>query len=124
FQEDSLALMRRAVRSAGMSLPLIILYTLGPRPELLHVVVLGLAVFGTAGLVRGRTWSVFALGAAGALALADGLGYIGATAQGYMLMDPAGSLLLSGPIFPILAGGLLIVPLMFARPMARFLRAA
>ncbi len=124
FQEDSLALMRRAVRSAGMSLPLIILYTLGPRPEMLHIAVLALAVFGTAGLVRGRTWSVFALGTAGALALADGLGLIGATAQGYMIMDPAGSLLLSGPIFPILAGSLLIVPAVFARPMARFLRQA
>jgi hypothetical protein len=37
FQEESLVLLRRAVKSAGMSLPLLILYTLAPAPEALHM---------------------------------------------------------------------------------------
>ncbi|MCA9689153.1 MAG: hypothetical protein KC636_06050 [Myxococcales bacterium] len=124
FQEDSLALMRRAVRSAGMSLPFLILYVLGPKPELHQLLALGLASAGFVALVRGRTWSVFALGTAGAIALADGLGLFGAPAIGRMMLDPVGSLQLSGPIFPLLAGGLLIIPALFARPMLRFLRRA
>ena len=77
---------------------------------------------GLAGLIRGRTWSLFALGGAGMIALLDGLGCFGAPAVGYMLLTPNGSLILSGTIFSILAGTLLIVPMIYAKPMLRFLR--
>ena len=56
FQEDSLALMRRAVRSAGMSLPFLILYVLGPKPELHQLLALGLASAGFVALVAGIMW--------------------------------------------------------------------
>lgn len=122
FQEESLVLMRRSIKSAGMSLPFLILYTLGPRPELLHLVVLGLGVAGIAALLRARTWGVLAAGTAGALALADGLGLFGAPTHGYFLTSPSGTLMLHGPLFALLAGLMLLVPATFARPIARFLR--
>ena len=122
FQEESLILMRRAIKSAGMSLPFLILFTLGPRPELLHLAILGLGVAGVAGLLRARTWGVLASGTAGALALADGLGLFGAPTHGYFLTTPSGSLILHGPGFALLAGLMLLVPVTFARPIARFLR--
>lgn len=124
FQEESLIQIRRAVKSAGMSLPLLILYTLAPRSGSLGLVALGLGVAGFAAMVRGRTWGLFALGGAGSLALADGLGLFGAPAVGYMLLTPSGSLILSGTIFAILAGSLLAAPLSFTRPIVRFLRRA
>lgn len=122
FQEESLVLMRRAVRSAGMSLPFLILFTLGPRPELLHLTALGLGVAGVIGLLRARTWGLLATGAAGALALADGLGLFGAPTHGYFLTTPTGSLILHGPGFALLAATMLLVPFSFARPLARALR--
>lgn len=122
FQEESLVLMRRAIKSAGMSLPFLILFTLGPRPELLHLAALGLGVAGVVGVIRGRTWGLLAAGAAGAIALADGLGLFGAATHGYFLTTPSGSLILHGPGFALLAGSMLLVPLAFARPLVRFLR--
>jgi hypothetical protein len=122
FQEESLILMRRAIKSAGMSLPFLILFTLGPRPELLHLAALGLGVAGVAGVLRGRTWGLLATGAAGAIALADGLGLFGAPTHGYFLTTPSGSLILHGPGFALLAATMLLVPLVFARPLVRFVR--
>ncbi|MEZ4451593.1 MAG: hypothetical protein R3B09_19130 [Nannocystaceae bacterium] len=122
FQEESLVQLRRAVKSAGMSLPLLILYTLAPRSDALGLAALGLGVAGFAALVRGRTWGLFALGGAGTIALADGLGLFGAPAVGYMLLTPSGSLILSGTIFAILAGSLIAAPLSFTGPILRFLR--
>lgn len=123
FQEESLILMRRAIKSAGMTLPFLILYTLAPRPELLQLVALGLGVAGIVGLVRGRTWGLLAAGAAGGIALVDGLGLLGGPAHGYFLTSPAGSLILHGPGFALLAALMLLVPLAFARPLTRWLRA-
>jgi hypothetical protein len=123
FQEESLILMRRAIKSAGMSLPFLILFTLGPRPELLHLVALGLGAAGIVGLVRARTWGLLAAGGAGAIALADGLGLFGAPTHGYFLTTPGGSLILHGPGFALLASLMLLVPLAFARPLTRWLRA-
>ena len=122
FQEESLTQLRRAVKSAGMSLPLLILYTLAPRTDMIELTALALGVVGLAGLVRGRTWSLFALGGAGSIALLDGLGLFGAPAVGYMLLTPNGSLILSGTSFAILAGSLVVIPLLFAKPIVRFLR--
>lgn len=122
FQEESLVLMRRAIKSAGMSLPLLILYTLAPKPEALHLVALAAGAAGVFGLLRGRTWGVLAMGAAGLIALADGLGLFGPPTVSYLLLTPSGSVILWGPIFALLAGSMLAAPLVFAAPIARFLR--
>ncbi len=122
FQEDSLALMKRAVRSAGFSLPIIIIWALGPEADAFAWTVLGLAVAGFVGMIRGRTWSVAALGAAGIGAVVSGLGLFGQPGVGYLFLDPVGSLVVSGSIFPLLAACLLITPAIFAAPIARYLR--
>ena len=123
LQEESLILMRRAIKSAGTTLPFLILWALGPREEMLSLVALGLGGAGLLGLLRGRTWGVLALGGAGALALADGLGAFGAPGVGVLLLTPSGSTAVAGTIAGLLAGGLLIVPMLYARPMLRYLRA-
>ena len=123
FQEESLVLMRRAIKSAGMSLPLLILYTLAPKPELMHLVALVAGVTGVAGLLRGRTWGLAGMGIAGAIALADGLGLFGPPTVSYLLLTPSGSVVLWGSAFALLAGTMIAAPLAFARPIARFLRA-
>lgn len=122
FQEESLVLLRRAVRSAGMSLPLLILYTLAPKPELIQLVALVAGVTGVAGLLRGRTWGLAGMGIAGGIALADGLGLFGAPTVSYLLLTPSGSVVLWGSAFALLAGTMIAAPLAFARPIARFLR--
>ena len=125
FQEESIALMRRAVKSAGSTIPFLILYALAPRGEwstlVLQMSALGLGLAGLAGLLRGRTWSVFALGGAGAIALADGVGLFGPPTIGFLLLQADGSPMVYGHV-GIMAGCLLAVPMMFALPMARFLR--
>jgi len=122
FQEESLVLLRRAVKSAGMSLPLLILYTLAPKPELMHLVALVAGVAGVAGLLRGRTWGLAGMGIAGSIALADGLGLFGPPTVSYLLLTPSGSVVLWGSAFALLAGSMIAAPLAFARPIARFLR--
>jgi hypothetical protein len=73
FHMDDNAVQRlgRSVIRAGVSLPMVLLYALAPRPGsatlALSGIALVLAVFGVRGLVRMRTWGVLALGAAGAL---------------------------------------------------------
>lgn len=128
FQEDSLILLRRAVRSAGSTLPFLILYGLAPRPEMLQLAALGLGVAGVWGLLRLRTWGIFALGGAGLAALVDGLGLVGEPSVGYLLLSPmaakGATWMVYGPVFGILAGGLLLVPIAFAGPIVRFLRRA
>ncbi|WP_434419711.1 hypothetical protein [Nannocystis pusilla] len=123
FQEESLILLRRSIKSAGMSLPFLILFTLAPRQDALHLTALGLGVAALVGLIRGRTWGLFAAAGAGAIALGDGLGLFGAPTHGYFLTTPSGSLILHGPGFALLASLMLLVPLAFARPLARWLRA-
>jgi len=123
FQEESLILMRRAVKSAGTTLPFLILYALAPQPEALQLGVLVLGVVGLAALLRGRTLGVLALGAAGAIAAADGLGLFGAPVMSYLLLTPTGTPMIYGPVASLGAGFLLLVPLFFVRPMVRYLRA-
>jgi hypothetical protein len=122
FQEESLVLMRRAIKSAGMSLPLLILYTLAPAPEAMHLIALAAGATGVYGLLRGRTWGLLAMAGAGLIALADGLGVFGPATVSYLLLTPSGSVILWGPVFALLAGSMLAAPLVYAAPMLRFLR--
>lgn len=122
FQEESLILMRRAVKSAGTTIPFLILYTLAPRPDVFALTALGLGVAGLFGMLRGRTWGLLALGSAGVIAVADGLGAFGEPAMGFFLTTPTGGPMLYGPIFALMAGGLMLVPLAFTRPMLRYLK--
>jgi hypothetical protein len=124
FQEESLVLMRRAVKSAGSTIPLLILYGLAPRPEAVQLTAVGLGIAGLFGLLRGRTWGVMALGAAGLLALADGLGLFGAPPTGYLLLTPTGGPIVYGAGVALLAALALAVPAVYARTFARYLKRA
>lgn len=119
FQEESLVLMRRAVKSAGSTIPLLILYALAPRPEFIQLAALGVGAAGLVGLLRGRTWGALAMGAAGIMALLH-LVFGGPTA-GYLMLSPSG-FMVAGYFIHILTIGLLLVPLALARPMWRWLR--
>ncbi len=122
FQEESLILMRRAVKSAGTTLPFLILYALAPQPEALQLTALALGVAGLWGLLRGRTWGVLAMGSAGVIAVADGLGWLGDPVMSYLLLTPQGSPMIYGPVAGLMAGLLVLVPVLFAGPMIRHLR--
>jgi hypothetical protein len=128
FQEESLILMRRAVKSAGSTIPFLILYALAPKQDAAQMLALALGAAGLVGLVRARTWGVLALGGAGLLALGDALGLFGAPTVGYLLLASGGlvgeGLVVYGSVVGLLAAGLLLVPLAFARPIASFLRRA
>ena len=123
LQEDSLSLMRRAVKSAGSTLPFLILYALAPRSEAYQLVALAMGLAGLWGTFRGRTWGLLALGGAGTAALIDGLGLLGAPTVGYLLLGPNGAPMIYGPVVGLLAGGLMLAPIAFAAPILRFLRA-
>lgn len=122
LQEESIILMRRAVKSAGTTLPFLILWALGPDPEGLGLAALAVGAVGLVGLLRGRTWGVLALGVAGATALVDGLGLFGAPAMGVMTLDLQGSTLLLLPVAGVLAGGLLLPLALYGGPMIRYVR--
>jgi hypothetical protein len=122
FQEDSMALMRRAVKSAGSTLPLLILYALAPRGEWLQLTMLATGVLGFAGLVRGKTWGPMLMGATGAVCLLDGLGVFGAPTIGFMILGPEVLPALYGKA-GVFAGGLLLVLVPFVGPMIRYLSA-
>lgn len=123
LQEESIILMRRAVKSAGTTLPFLILWALGPQPEGMQFVALGFGAVGVLALLKGRTWGLLSLGAAGVMALVDGLGLIGSPAMSYLLLDMQGSSILCVPVAGLLAGGLLLPLLMFSGPIVRHLRA-
>lgn len=124
FQEESLILMRRAVKSAGSTIPLLILYGLAPRPEGIQLAALGLGVAGLVGLLRGRTWGVLALGAAGLTALVHGVGLLGTPPTGYLLLTPNGGPIVYGWTVGMLAALVLIVPALYAPSFWRWLKRA
>jgi hypothetical protein len=115
FHMDDNAVQRlgRSVIRAGLSLPLILLYALAPKPDAASLLLPGaavlLAVAGVHGLLRLKTWGVLALGAAGALTL----GMVGAD----VLAHGLGSLALQ----PTIAGAMLILAVTpFLAPITRF----
>lgn len=134
FEEESLATLRRAVKSAGSTLPILILYGLAPGEEsMLQLGALGLGLLGVYGLLSQRTWSLFALAGAGSLALVDALELFGpapdvsfllSTNHGTplaTLLGQSSSQLVSSPGFALLAAGILIVPMLYAPALRRAL---
>jgi hypothetical protein len=73
MDENAVQRLGRSVIRAGVSLPMVLLYALAPKPEaatmVLSLGVLALAGFGLRALIQARTWGVFAIGTAGAIML-------------------------------------------------------
>jgi hypothetical protein len=111
FHMDDNAVHRlgRSVIRAGVSLPIVLLYALAPKPGSASLAIaipaLLLAGFGLRGLVQMKTWGVLALGTAGGLLLTyGGLHHLA------LIPTMSGALLMSAAI-------------PFAAPMLRYVRA-
>ena len=122
LQEDSMALMRRAVKSAGSTLPLLIIYGLAPRGEWLQLSLLAAGLVGFFGLVRGKSWGPMLLGATGLLCLLDGFGVFGPPTIGFFVLGPHTLPALYGKA-GVFAGATMLVMVPFLAPMFRYLRA-
>jgi hypothetical protein len=131
FEPETLAMLRRAVKSAGSTLPFLILYALAPRNEanLLAWSALILGVGGIFGMLKGRTAGIFALAAAGLLAMSDfffssspidgALAWMSGSSYplGYLFGGCGQSVVISGPLFAMLAGLCALPLVIFARPL-------
>jgi hypothetical protein len=113
FHMDDNAVHRlgRSVIRAGVSLPIVLLYALAPKPGSAALAVglpaLLLVVVGLRGLTQVKTWGVLALGAAAGL-----------------LLTFAGFQHGAGVALPTLSGALLASAVLpFAAPMLRYVRA-
>jgi hypothetical protein len=108
LDENGVERLGKSVTRAGMSLPWLLLYVLLPRPaEAAVLIPLVLAGAGVYGLLRARTWGLFALGGAS----------VTTTAQLAIAPGPT-------PLVGVLAAALLaaaVIP--FVRPMIDRLRA-
>lgn len=103
MDEHGVRRLGKSVMRAAFGLPYILLYALAPKPAN-GLMLLGaiLVVAGFAGLVRLRTWSVFAFGAASvALATTGALAVIGGSAFG--LVPTVGALFAGAAVTPFLA---------------------
>jgi len=115
MDENAVQRLGRSVIRAGVSLPMVLLYALAPKPGstelVLSLVALGLVGFGFRAMVRLRTWGVMAVGVAGGLLLALAGVEAATNANELVALKPAlgGSLLLMAAA-PWLA------------PIARFVR--
>lgn len=103
MDEHGVRRLGKSVMRAAFGLPYILLYALAPKPANgLMVVGAILVVAGFAGLVRLRTWSVFAFGAASlVLATTGALAVIGGTGIG--LVPALGGLFAGATAAPFLA---------------------
>jgi hypothetical protein len=108
MDDSAVQRLGRSVIRAGVSLPIVLIYALAPRPggmvEIASITAFVVGGLGLRALIRMRTWGVLALGAAGALMVVVGLEQV--------------------DLYPTLAGSLMMfaaVP--FAAPMLRLIRA-
>ena len=114
FHMDEHAVQRlgRSVIRAGVSLPMVLIYGLAPKPPAMMALSVGallLVGVGMVALIRMRTWGVLALGAAGGLMLS--LFGLQAVTSNALALQPA------------LAGALLLFAAWpWARPLAGALR--
>lgn len=119
LDDQGVVRIKHSVQRAAASLPSLILWALAPR-EGAAMAVLALAVVGFAGLLRGRTFGVLALAAAGVGAIVSALG---AGGQYFYSLDVS-SVFVTGmapQLFGLLGGMLLVLAATpFVRPMAAF----
>ncbi|MGE0868217.1 MAG: hypothetical protein AB7P03_06640 [Kofleriaceae bacterium] len=101
FHMDESAVNRlgRSVIRAGVSLPMVLIYALQPKPNaalVVGLIALGLTGLGMHALVRLRTWGVVALGAAGTLLLSMSATQLAVGNGAFAAIGPgvAGSLLI------------------------------
>jgi hypothetical protein len=112
MDENAVHRLGRSVIRAGVSLPFVLLYALSPKPASEMVVSLAallLTGVGFRGLVRVRTWGIFAVGAAGVLLVALAAGDVLAHGEVVALRPALGGALLLSAAAP------------WARPIARLL---
>lgn len=114
MDESSVQRLGRSVIRAGVSLPMVLLYALAPKPDtattILSFAALALVGFGFRAMVKFRTWGVIAVGIAGGLLLgATGLEL--ATRHELFALKPA----LSGAL-------LLLAAAPWAGSIARYIR--
>ena len=115
MDEHAVQRLGRSVIRAGVSLPMVLLYALAPKPgaaELtLSLVALALAGFGFRAMIKLRTWGVIAVGLSGGLLIAlAGLELVTHTNELYALK-------------PALGGSLLLMAAApWATPILRFFR--
>ncbi len=102
MDENAVQRLGRSVIRAGVSLPMVLLYALAPKPGgAAEMAIAGaallLAGFGMRAMIRLRTWGVFAVGTAGALLVAMAGVEMASHAHELSVLKPAlgGSLLLS-----------------------------
>ena len=132
FEQETMSMLRRAVKSAGSTLPFLILYAFAPREGMsLTLLAGGLGIAGVLALLSRKTAGLFALAAAGAIAGVDALGWIGEPSSAHLVwlsepFTPLGQLFgesganfhVTGRIFGV-ASLLCILPaLIFLRPLA------
>jgi hypothetical protein len=71
MDDSAVQRLGRSVIRAGVSLPLVLLYALAPKPDaatsVLALLAFGLTAVGFRAIVKARTWGVLAFGVAGAL---------------------------------------------------------
>lgn len=101
MDDSAVQRLGRSVIRAGVSLPFVLLYALMPKPEMASTVLaylaLGLTAVGFRALVKARTWSLFAFGAAGALMITLAGADLAMGSSEYWAVRPAlaGALLLA-----------------------------
>ena len=115
MDENAVQRLGRSVIRAGVSLPMVLLYALAPKPGAAELAVslaaLGLAGFGVRAMIQLRTWGVIAVGVAGGLLL---------SMAGVELATHCNELY---ALKPALGGSLLLLAAApWAAPIARFFR--
>jgi hypothetical protein len=114
MDENAVQRLGRSVIRAGVSLPMVLLYALAPKPDtattILSFVALALVGFGFRAMVKFRTWGVIAVGVAGGLLL-GATGIELATRHELFALKPA----LGGAL-------LLLAAAPWARSIARYVR--
>jgi hypothetical protein len=119
----------RAVTLAAAALPELIVRTVGPRPEVAGIMIGACGLLGLWGLIRLRTWGVFAVGATAAGLVLATLGFVGP--ESVTVLGPITSGLapmaahLPLRLMDAFAAGLLVLAcLPFVRPVLRHLQRA
>jgi hypothetical protein len=110
MDDNAVQRLGRSVIRAGVSLPFVLLYALAPKPEtamIAGLAALALTGLGMRALVQMKTWSIFALGAAGSILVAQSGAQIVGSGTTTAIIAPA----LAGVL--LLAAAAPFVPAMF-----------